>query len=752
MKIYLRIIYLSLILIFFGNTNLSAQTDDDIRFLIDSISSLPDDTNKVIDYNDLLWQVSSFDSVFSAEIAQKSINLSKKLGYYKGLATAQKNWGKYYYYTADYKTAKTLYEQSLNNFDTADYKKGIAIAYRNLGNIFNQIGNSDQALNNYLKSLALREEIKDTVGVATMYSSIGVLYSSLNNFENYEDSIYSYFSKALNTFILLDNQKKIASTYLNFGYLFSQLYDKKNIPKYLDSAVIYSKKSLEISIPNNYKRYIALSYEILGKSFDNTQDMRDSALYYYKKSLEIRQQIGNPFGVANSLLKIGKYYAFSNDWINAEKYLDEALEIAKEINAGLVEGDVLEQLQIVYAHTNRYEKAYYTYNEFIQIRDSLENQKKLQQITQLSMQYEFDKQQKMQEIEQQKKDELQAAQIKRQKIITYFFIFGFVIMILFALLIFRSYKQKQKNNEILKAKNDEIIEKNALLNQSNEEIEAQKEEIEKQKEFLEIKNKSIKASINYALRIQQAVITPEKYFQYNFSEYLIFYKPRDIVSGDFYWASELPDGRLVVTVADCTGHGVPGAFMSMLGISFLNQIVNLNYADNYAKISAGKILDKLRDMIVLALGHGQEDDEKQPQEGMDMTLAIIDKKNKTINYAGAYNPLLLIRNDEITIHKVDKMPVGFHFLKINTKFTSLTIEYKTDDKIYMYSDGFVDQFGGENGRKYTPKYFREFLLKINKLPLKNQFEEFNKEFNNWIYTPEKDFKQIDDILIMGLKL
>ena len=733
--------------------SLKAQQPD-ISYYTDSISSLPDDTNKVIAFNDLLWQVSSFDSANSVIIAQKSIEVAENIEYYKGIGTAYKNLAKFYYYRADYQEAMRLYKLSLENYELAEYKKGIAISYRNLGNIYNQIGNWEQALNYFFQSLTLREEIKDSSGVATMYNAIGLLYSSV---ANYEDSAYVYFNRALETFQLLDNQAKIASSYLNIGYFYYQHYNsmqKNNIDianSYIDSSIIYCKQSLKISTIIGITRYEALAYEILGENYF-LKEKPDTAKYYLFKSLEIRELDGNVFGIANSLQKIGSYYSKIEDYVNAEKYLNEALELAIEINTDQVRGDVFNELNKVYYNTGRYKQAYDAYAEYVVIRDSLANEDDVKKMTQLSMQYEFDKQQKLQELEQQKKDAIKEVQIRRQKTITGFSIFGFALMVVLAFVIFRSYRQKQRSNKILEDKNEQITLQNAQLNQQNEEIEAQRDEIEKQKEFVEHQNKEIKSSINYARRIQQAVITPISFFEQNFTDYFIFYKPRDIVSGDFFWGAKLSNGKLIATAADCTGHGVPGAFMSMLGISFLNQIVNQNFLNSPDELTSAIILNNLRDMIVNALGHGSVTDDTQPQEGMDMTLVIIDKQKKSIDFAGAYNPLLQFRGSEIIIHKADKMPVGYHFLKSKENFTSNFIEYQRDDKFYMFSDGFQDQFGGEKGRKFSPKFFRELLVEANKYPMDDQRELLHETLKKWRYTDDKEYRQIDDIIVIGLHL
>lgn len=304
--------------------------------------------------------------------------------------------------------------------------------------------------------------------------------------------------------------------------------------------------------------------------------------------------------------------------------------------------------------------------------------------------------------------------------------------------------------EILRATNDELKDKNEEVKQQNEEIQAIAEklretnkQVTEQKSIIEKSHTQITDSITYARRLQQAVLTPLSFFDENFEQYFILYRPKEIVSGDFYWGTQIDD-KIIVTGADCTGHGVPGAFMSMLGISLLNQIVSV-----FEEHDAAHILNELRKHVVVALGHGKE--EAQPQEGMDMTLVVIDKKEQTLNFAGAYNSLILISDGELTQFKADKIPVGYHFYKKKNEFKSTTISYKKGDVIYMSSDGYADQFGSSDDKKLGTKEFRRLLLEYSDLQLNNQKEELNNFLENWINSGSRNV-QIDDVLVMGLKL
>ncbi len=733
-----------------------SQTDEEIKFEIDSIGKLADDTNKVIAYNKLIWQISYFDSINSVFCAEKSIELATKLEYWKGVGTAKKNLAAYYYYRADYQQALELYNSSLEYFQKANYKKGQSLVYRNLGNIHSQIGGWEPSFNFFLKSLQLTEELQDTLGKAKTLKSIGILFSSI---ENYEDSALAYFNRALEVFKMVDDKANISSTYLGIGSLYYNLatgsYDKKKKQdsvlgdQQLDSAIFYSKLCINVSAKIGEKRIEAMGYNAIGEVY-LTKKEYDRAYFYLNKSLVLREEIENVFGILNSLKSLGDYYYKVKDYDNSLVYLKRALALSEEMETDQVTNAIMFSLSNTYKDKKNYKLAYEYYEKYSDLKDSLYDDSKAKEMTQLSMQYEFDKKQKLQELEQQKKDAIQAAKIKRQKLLSRVFIAGILMLLVVLFLIFRSYKQKAKNNKMLKDKNDEITLKNAQLNQSNEEIAAQRDEIDTQKVFLEKQNKEITSSINYARRIQRALLTPYEVLEENLADFFVLYKPRDIVSGDYFWASKLGD-KFCVTAADCTGHGVPGAFMSMLGISFLNQIVNQEYSSKPQDITAADVLNKMREMIISSLVNDVQDNSKM-QEGMDMAFVIIDKKEKTINFSGAYNPLLLIRNEELTVSKADRMPVGYHYFKNESEFTNTYIDYQEGDRIYMFSDGFQDQFGGEAGKKFSAKKLREMFLKNHKLPMSEQREIYNEIFENWINRDGEEFKQLDDVLVMGLKL
>jgi serine phosphatase RsbU (regulator of sigma subunit) len=318
--------------------------------------------------------------------------------------------------------------------------------------------------------------------------------------------------------------------------------------------------------------------------------------------------------------------------------------------------------------------------------------------------------------------------------IAYVFYSVIIIMLIWLIIKLYTYRLKQKNRQL-----------EAIVKERTREIQLQKDLIEDQNVDLEKRNIEIMAqkaditdSINYAKQIQTALLSDPKIARKYIDDIFILYKPRDIVSGDFYWFSEVND-LLIVVAADCTGHGVPGAFMSMLGMSFLNSIVNEKNI-----IDPGTVLNYLRNYIITSL-HQREDD-SHSKDGMDICICLVDKPNMTVHYSGAYNPLIQITDDELVECKTDRMPVAV-FLR-DMDFSTKQIKVKKGDLLYLFSDGYSDQFGGSQNTKFMKKNFKDKLLEFSKLPMEQQRLALN--------TTIEDYKgnnhQTDDIIVIGVRI
>jgi serine phosphatase RsbU (regulator of sigma subunit) len=271
-----------------------------------------------------------------------------------------------------------------------------------------------------------------------------------------------------------------------------------------------------------------------------------------------------------------------------------------------------------------------------------------------------------------------------------------------------------------------------VIYKSHKKINSQKIEIEKSHE-------KIQHSINYASRIQQALLPEDSFLSENFSSHFIFNKPKDIVSGDFYYLKKKNE-FIIIAVADCTGHGVPGAFVSMLGISFLNEIINENKVEN-----AAKILEELRIKVKTSLK--QTDKKNSNKDGMDIALCVLDTKTMQLSFSGANNPLFIVKENSFEEFKATRNPIGIHPKEL--PFKNNEIQLQKQDKIYMFSDGYTDQFGGEKGMKFYKNNFKELLIRNSTNSLSEQKIVLSETLKNW---QGAKYKQTDDILIVGIEV
>jgi serine phosphatase RsbU (regulator of sigma subunit) len=343
----------------------------------------------------------------------------------------------------------------------------------------------------------------------------------------------------------------------------------------------------------------------------------------------------------------------------------------------------------------------------------------------------------------------------------FYFILSLSALVLFLIIFFLGrYRLKVKNrklekiinertaeireqNQKLETQKEEISAQRDILAERNEEIESQRDQLAKQNKKIETQNRKIKDSITYASNIQEAILPNDDYISELFPENFIYYRPRDIVSGDFYWFAERRDA-IYFAAADCTGHGVPGAFMSMLGVSFLNNIVNTSRKKD---LTPADILTTLTDKVIEALQ--QTGDPDEAKDGMDIALCKIERSSGKASFAGAFNPLYLVYDGKIRVLEPNRRPIGiYEFMDKVKPFENQEFEVREKDMLYVFSDGYVDQFGGEKDKKFNINQFKKLLIKIHKMPLNEQKNELERVMENW----KQNQEQLDDLLVIGIKI
>ncbi len=666
----------------------------------------------------------------------KSIKIREKIKDTIGLARSFNKVGNIYYDKSDYDKAEKFQRKALEKYLEYGDKKGSGLALNNIGNIFLAKGKFEESITYYQDALKIFEEIDFKAGIASCFNNIGNVNDLLANSSDFIklEKAIEYYRKALEIEQSIENFYGIANSYNNIGIEYTQIAaiykvkidtlkkdsveNSQKIKEFsekmnenFDNAIEYLEKGLETRIKIDDLRGEASALTNIGAIYSNKEN-HSEALKYFFRALEINKKLDFPIETATTLYYIGQAYKDLKQYEKAAEYLEQSKKIAEKTDLKKIRKAIYNTYSEVFENQYDYKNALRYYKLFFAMNDSLYNEESLKAFEEMQTKYETEK--KEQQINLLNKDkELREARIKQQKQLIYMFIVVFLAVIGFVIVILRQYQQKKKANI-------ELEKKNQLITQQKQEI---------------------TDSILYARRIQTAILPPGDYIKNIFPERFILFKPRDIVSGDFYWIKELPgEDIVIVTAADCTGHGVPGAFMSMLGVAFLNEIVNKPDVR-----SASAILGQLRSHVITSLH--QTGRTGEAQDGMDIALCAINFKTNVMEFAGANNPLYLIRNNELTEIKGDKMPIGIHIRK-NNEFTNHKIQLQKNDCIYIFSDGFPDQFGGPKAKKFKYKPFKELLKEIHTHPMDEQERILNDTFEKW----KGDLEQIDDIIIIGIKI
>ncbi len=611
-----------------------------------------------------------------------------------------------YIVLGDYLKADSLLQLAIKLEQRVDFKKGAFHTETNSGVVYWYQDNFPISLQHHFKALKLAEEMKDHYFMSRALANIGLVFLSQKEYSKSLD----YYFKAQKLKDDLNDKKGSAVILCNIGDIYK-------LTKENDQALKYYQSSLKLSEELQLKGMIGLNLSHMGDIyFQNGNDQL--AEENYLKALILAYDIKDQVLISGISTSLGSLYIKQQKYTEAEKHLKTAFSVSKQIGDLGNKSDACKALSELYSAQKKWELSMTYYKMYSELKDSIFNENKTKDIVKNEMNFEFDKKRAIEKVEQEKKDAIADEELKWQKRQRNYFIFGFGMMLLLAVFIFRGYRQKQKANKI---------------------IAAQKHEVELQKERVEEQQKDILDSINYAKRIQYALLASNTLLTNNLPEYFVLFKPKDVVSGDFYWATPTPTGFLYIT-ADCTGHGVPGAFMSLLNIAKLSQTINEN------KIyRPDLILNNVRTEIINVLN--PPGSVVESKDGMDAVLCKLDLQNMKLQYAAAHNSFYIIRHDTILHLKADKMPVGKGH-DDDMLFTYNEFSLQKGDTIYTFTDGYADQFGGEKGKKFKYKQLEELLLSIKTESMERQSEILLERFNQW----KGNLEQVDDVCIIGVRV
>lgn len=580
-----------------------------------------------------------------------------------------------------------------------------------MGNAYSNKGDHSTAIEFYFKGLAIEERLRVQPNLHFFFNGIGVLFTTQKNYSKGLE----YLLKAKEIVEHSNNKKYLSTIDNNIGWQY-MLVDKN------DSAYFFLDLSVKAS--EDGKNLYALTFPLhnLAELFLKLKQYEKVFQYAYR-SYEISKSQGFKDRMVANLITLGDMELRQNKFASAENYLTQALHLSQEIQTKLHIKDVSLLLANLYEKQQEHEKAYYYYTLFAETKDTILNQKSSKIITEMNIKYSTQKKEK--EIELLKKnEEIQRLELAKkrneldmQRTLSLSVGGGLLLLLFVAALLFGQYQLKKRANDLLQHAFDIIEEKNTVIERSNSQI---------------------TDSITYAKRIQDAVLPGPDYLTKLFDDhFFILYQPSQIVSGDFYWCTRL-ENKIIFVVADCTGHGVSGAFMSMIGNTILNEIVNEQKETNTEKIAT--LLDK---KIIHSLHQYEGSDQ---YDGMDVSICCIDRTAKEIAFTGA-SQFLYVYSGDLQKIKGDPYPIGGSQLKGQKKFTSQKISYQENALIYLLTDGYCDQSGGPSKKRFSSRKFETLLTQIKDLPLAEQKDKLEQSFEHW----KGETKQRDDILVVGIK-
>lgn len=650
-----------------------------------------------------------------------SIQFFNKTGYDFGEAKVAYSISEVYFANDNYSASLNYALRALEKFSVQKSRHEVATTLALLCDILTYMGRYDEAINYCIRSLKLQEELEINKGLQITLNAIGNIYKEMGSYEKAR----SYFERALSTATKANDQYNVATALSNLGNL--HLEQGGDVKKALE--LFQQALSLDSATQDTWG--LAYSYHDMGKAFNKLKDY-DKAMEYLLKTKELALTANLPEHQANVYITIAENYAGRGRYVPAINELKRALTIAQRINAATMLRNIYRTLSRYYDRLGDKENALVYMRLYTMQVERTYKEESARAIIDAETAYSLDKKEKEIELLKQQK-EISELKAQQQTYATYLMALFLLLLLVLIWILYSRIKLKKKANRALEVKN-------AAINQQKEEIQSQRDDIALKNSILSEKNRQITDSIFYARQIQQSLLPDMKQFNALFPNSFIFYRPKDIVSGDFYWFADLGD-KVAFAVIDCTGHGVPGAFMTVLANALLNQIIL------ETGITSPELVISLLDQKIRQNLH-QDELRESSTDGLDIALCFFHRKEQKIVYSGAKIPLYYFNeHGEIKQIRGKGYSAGSSLIK-NKIFNSKELPYKKGDMLYLSTDGFQDQFGGERDTKFMKSRFKTLLQAIHRKPIVEQEEIIGKSYQQW----RNNSPQTDDILVVGIRV
>ncbi len=661
--------------------------------------------------------------------------------------------GEVYRMKSEYATALFYYDECIKMATASKNKAKLAFCLSSIGEVYKQQADNVKALDYFNQSIKVAKEIDDQNDISDCYGSIAEIY----DIEAEHALALEYFNMAVQIDKDIDNREGLDYEYVGMGNIYREERDFKNALKYYTAGLdlakevddkglfnqsllligkVYRDQGNYVEALNYYNRVVGLATKIdddenlanswfnIGEVYSKLEDNTEG-LKYYQQSLDIARRTKAKDLIAQCLYSMGAIYVKTNEVQKAKQYADESLKISKESNEPVSIQNAAKLYSEAAKMLGDYKTALDMHELFVKTKDSASNIEEVKKFATVEYNSKEDQlkseEQKTKAIfvAEQAKNE---AELKRQKTLRYAFTIGFMLVLVFMGIIYRGLQQNKK--------------KTIIISRQKEEVDQQRMLTEKQKALVEEKNKEVYDSITYAKRLQDAILPPVQFIEQHLPESFVMYKPKAIIAGDFYWMEKVGD-NILIAAADCTGHGVPGALVSVVCSNALNRAVK-----EFNLLEPGKILDKVRDLVLQTFERSTSD----VKDGMDISLSSINLVTGEMKWSGANNPLWYLHNNELKEIAPDKQPIGKHDRP--TPFTTHSVNLAKGDTVYLFSDGYADQFGGEKGKKFKYRQLQTKLVEMATLNLKEQGSALHGIFEDW----KGMLEQVDDVLMIGIRV
>ena len=749
-----------------GNATYSSTKNYGLTDSLAVVASNADELTRLSLYDTIARIHTNIDSVL--KYAMLESELAQKMSQPTYRANAFRYAGIAYSFKWDIDKAYGNMSQALEIYSTLGDTLSEARSCEWLGRLMSMNGSNANAVGFLNRGLELYKQLRREDYIAGVYRYMGLQCLEYKIY----DRAYEYFGQARSIDKRIgDHSGESEDMYcLGQGQLYQCIDEAGSLNQLLraksDLIAAYStadSKRLH-TLLNIYKALADVCLEQSRIDKKNRNSLLDSSLMFVSKGYRTIEETGSTGYKVVFDLRFARCQMDRGDFKSALPILKK---IEKADNDGTLKAVPRDVLYMViaeyYGMTRNFEQTSIYARKVGEINRRKNNDGYLVNSTQTKIQTEFDEEMRQRDMTERERELMFKERSRQLIVIIVVSVLMIALLSLLVIVIYRNNVRRRRSNQLLNNQNRqlerqqaEILEQNKLLNQKTEEILRQRDEIEGQRNYLSSQNKLISNanrqltdSLQYAKKIQEASVPSQDMMNGFFGNCLVFWRPLNIVSGDFYWAVQVGNYKFLA-VADCTGHGVPGAFMSMLGITLLNDIV---MHENVAKLTAARVLDNLRIKLKEALR--QTGRSGEAADGIDLAFCIFNTKSTQMQYAGAFRPLIIVRNNEIVEYKADKMPCGV-YINESPHFTNNIVDLQSGDVLYMYSDGIADQFsGGPDMRKFTIRRLKEMLVELHQKPFDQQKLLIAKTIDDWRKPPQKIGKmsaQVDDILLIGLRI